>query len=50
MDCRVLDDAEPELTVARLALAHATKTILAGTLQLVGVSAPERMEREPEPV
>jgi arginyl-tRNA synthetase len=48
MDCRVLDEAAPELSVARLALAHAAKTILAGALELVGVSAPERMEREPE--
>jgi arginyl-tRNA synthetase len=48
MDCRVLDEAEPELSVARLALARATKTILAGALDLVGVSAPERMDRAPE--
>jgi arginyl-tRNA synthetase len=48
MDCRVLDDAEPELSVARLALARATKTILAGALDLVGVSAPERMDRATE--
>jgi arginyl-tRNA synthetase len=48
MDCRVLDDAEPELSVARLALARATKTVLAGALGLVGVSAPERMDRAAE--
>jgi arginyl-tRNA synthetase len=48
MDCRVLDEAEPELSVARLALARATKTILAGALGLVGVSAPERMDRAAE--
>ena len=48
MDCRVLDEAEPEISVARLALAHATKTILAESLGLVGVSAPERMERAEE--
>jgi arginyl-tRNA synthetase len=46
MECRVLDDARPATTVARLALAHATKDVLAAALRLVGVSAPERMERE----
>ena len=49
MDCRVLDEAEPELSVARLALVHAAKAILAGALRLAGVNAPERMDREPEP-
>ena len=37
------DDAE--LTQARLWLCAATKTVLANLLGLLGVSAPERMER-----
>ena len=40
----VLVDDE-ELRVARLALVRATKTVLALTLGLAGVSAPESMER-----
>ena len=48
MDCRVLDEAEPDLTVARLALARATKYVLAEALALVGVRAPESMERTAE--
>jgi arginyl-tRNA synthetase len=44
-DCRVVssvpDDAE--LTKARLRLVKAAKAVLARTLQLMGVSAPERM-------
>lgn len=42
-DCRVVDTAEPELSRARLALAHATRIVLAKTLGLMGVSAPESM-------
>ncbi len=41
--CRVLDSENIELSRARLALARATKTILADGLGLLGVSAPERM-------
>ncbi|GIV09318.1 MAG: arginine--tRNA ligase [Fimbriimonadales bacterium] len=44
-ECRVLG-AEPALQNARLLLARATRLTLARTLQLLGVSAPERMERE----
>ena len=44
MNCTVLGD-DAELTVARLGLAHATKTVLAAGLGLLGVSAPEAMER-----
>ncbi|OYT75106.1 MAG: arginine--tRNA ligase [Armatimonadetes bacterium JP3_11] len=44
-ECRVLD-AEPALQGARLLLTQATRLTLARTLQLLGVSAPERMERE----
>jgi arginyl-tRNA synthetase len=40
--CRVLSD-DTELSTARLSLALASKTILASTLELLGVSAPEKM-------
>jgi arginyl-tRNA synthetase len=40
--CRVVTDDEP-LTKARLKLVAASKTALARTLSLMGVSAPERM-------
>ena len=39
---------DPELTRARLALLLATRQILRNALQLLGVSAPERMSREGE--
>ncbi|HTV73760.1 MAG TPA: arginine--tRNA ligase, partial [Candidatus Acidoferrales bacterium] len=42
MACKVLSD-DRALSVARLALARAAKTILAETLALLGVRAPERM-------
>jgi arginyl-tRNA synthetase len=42
-DCRVVDPAAPELSQARLALAQATRIVLAKTLGLIGVSAPESM-------
>ncbi len=41
-DCRVLSEDEA-LTRARLKLVAAAKTVLARVLQLMGVSAPERM-------
>jgi arginyl-tRNA synthetase len=41
--CRVLDDAEPALTKARLRLTAAAKITLARALELMGVAAPERM-------
>jgi arginyl-tRNA synthetase len=41
-DCQVLTEDE-RLTHARLALCVATKTVIADGLQLLGVSAPERM-------
>ncbi|HEX3900164.1 MAG TPA: arginine--tRNA ligase [Mycobacteriales bacterium] len=44
--CRVLpmgDEAATELTNARLWLVEATRIVLAGGLELLGVSAPERM-------
>ncbi len=44
-DCRVVssDPADAELTRARLCLAQAAKHVLARTLRLMGVGAPERM-------
>lgn len=42
-DCRVVDEAEPELSRARLLLAQAAGVVLARTLHLIGVSAPESM-------
>jgi arginyl-tRNA synthetase len=41
--CRVVDPNAPELTSARLALVDATRRVLAVALDLLGVSAPERM-------
>lgn len=42
-ECVVLNADDGETTRARLALVRATKTVLAETLRLLGVSAPERM-------
>ena len=44
-DCRVVssDPADAEMTKARLRLAKAAKHVLARTLTLIGVAAPERM-------
>ncbi|HEV2755495.1 MAG TPA: arginine--tRNA ligase [Actinomycetota bacterium] len=41
-DCKVMTD-DGELTAARLALCVATRCVIADALDLVGVSAPERM-------
>jgi arginyl-tRNA synthetase len=41
-DCRVVSEDE-ELTAARLALCKATKSVIAGALGLLSVTAPERM-------
>ena len=41
-NCRVLGD-DPVLSGARLALVLATRTVLRVALNIVGVSAPERM-------
>jgi arginyl-tRNA synthetase len=43
-ECRVVSD-DPALTQARLWLSSGTKQVLANLLELVGVSAPESMER-----
>jgi arginyl-tRNA synthetase len=44
-DCRVVSEDE-ELTQARLWVCRASKTVLANLLALIGVSAPERMDRD----
>jgi len=42
-DARVVDEAAPDRSARRLALALATKTTLANALGLLGISAPESM-------
>ncbi len=42
-ECKVIDPEQPELSRSRLALVRATQIVLAETLRLIGVSAPERM-------
>jgi len=46
-ECRVVSD-DDELTQARLWLCRAAKEVVAGVLGLLGVSAPEAMERREE--
>ncbi len=41
--CRVIQPDQPELSQARLAICEATRLALKGTLNLLGISAPERM-------
>jgi arginyl-tRNA synthetase len=41
--CRVIDSENNELTAARLQLVRATQVVLAETLTLMGISAPEKM-------
>lgn len=41
--CRIADAEDMKLAAARLALAKATRIVLAETLRLIGVSAPEKM-------
>ena len=43
--CRVVDEDRPELTRARLLLVEAARTVLANTLALMGIAAPEQMSR-----
>lgn len=43
--CRVVQPDQPELSQARIALCEASRLALKSTLDLCGVSAPERMER-----
>jgi arginyl-tRNA synthetase len=40
---KVLDAANPEQTSARIALMKAVRITIANGLQLIGVSAPEKM-------
>jgi len=42
-DCRVIDAEAPELSRARLGLVEAARVALANTLDLMGMTAPERM-------
>ncbi|MDH4330218.1 MAG: arginine--tRNA ligase [Candidatus Moranbacteria bacterium] len=42
-ECKVIDDENIELSVARLELVKATKIVLKNTLELIGVSVPEKM-------
>ncbi|MBI3722267.1 MAG: hypothetical protein HY248_06905, partial [Fimbriimonas ginsengisoli] len=43
--CRVIQPEDADLSRARLALCRATQVALRSTLGLLGVSAPERLER-----
>lgn len=47
--CRVIQPDQPELSQARLALCEATRTALRAALELLGVSAPNRMDRADRP-
>jgi arginyl-tRNA synthetase len=42
-ECRVIDKNDKEKTQARLGLCEATKIVLKNTLDLMGISAPEKM-------
>jgi len=44
--CRVILPEDPELTQARLALCEGARVGLRATFDLLGISAPERMDRE----
>ncbi len=44
-DCLVVDTNNRELSQARLKLTHATRLVLARSLTLMGMNAPDRMER-----
>ncbi|HBI34345.1 MAG TPA: arginine--tRNA ligase [Candidatus Moranbacteria bacterium] len=41
--CKVIDEGNEELTIARLSLINAVRIVLAETLDLIGVDAPEKM-------
>jgi arginyl-tRNA synthetase len=43
-ECRVVTD-DPDLTQARMHLASATKQVIGNVLAILGVSAPDSMER-----
>lgn len=42
-ECRVIDEENPDLTQARLSLVEATQIVLKSVLDLMGISAPEKM-------
>ena len=42
-ECKVIDESNLEVTAMRLQIVAATKIVLAETLRLIGVSAPEKM-------
>lgn len=42
-ECRVIDEKSPELSRARLILVNAVRIVLAETLELIGVEAPNKM-------
>ena len=42
-DCRVIDEENLDLSIARLNLVKAVRIVLGETLKLIGVSAPEKM-------
>lgn len=44
--CRVIDVQNTDLSGARMALVEAVRIVLSETLRLIGVSAPERMEKK----
>lgn len=46
-NCRVIEPNDRNLSGARLALCEASRSALCCTFDLLGISAPERMEREP---
>lgn len=47
--CRVLDEKQPQLSQARLALTHATRIVIRNVLTgIFGISAPEWMEKRQE--
>ncbi|MDZ4385540.1 MAG: DALR anticodon-binding domain-containing protein, partial [Candidatus Moranbacteria bacterium] len=42
-ECKVIDEGNSDLTKARISLITAVKIVLAETLDLIGVDAPEKM-------
>lgn len=42
-ECRVIDETKPEETSSRLALCLASKIVMKNALELIGVSAPDKM-------
>ncbi|MFQ3678249.1 MAG: arginine--tRNA ligase [Fimbriimonadaceae bacterium] len=49
-ECRVIQPDDPEQTQSRLALCVAARQALVAVFELLGISAPQRMERESEAV